>query len=109
MVSAPTNPSAPPAAAGSAPSAPALAKEKKRKHRLATDNDPIFSELRDLNFSNVGRRLSRVARRLDEEYKVAIVAYYNLTFSVMLTTCIRPGTKLRHPLNCATSSASWVG
>ncbi|KZV65574.1 Sec1-like protein [Peniophora sp. CONT] len=69
LVSASTNPSVPPTATASTPSAPALAKEKKRKHRLATDNDPLFSELRDLNFANVGKRLSRVARKLNEEYK----------------------------------------
>ena len=78
LVSAPTNPSAPPAAATSAPSAPALAKEKKRKHRLATDNDPLFSELRDLNFSNVGKRLNRVARKLGEEYKVGSDIFWSI-------------------------------
>jgi len=69
LLSAPTNPAAPPTASASTASAPALAKEKKRKHRLAADTDPIFAELRDLNFANIGKRLNRVARRLDEEYK----------------------------------------
>ncbi|KAF9451398.1 ATP binding protein [Macrolepiota fuliginosa MF-IS2] len=44
-------------------------KESKKKHHLTTLTDPLFAELRDLNFSAVGRRLNKVAHRLDEDYK----------------------------------------
>ncbi|KAI0334335.1 Sec1-like protein [Cubamyces sp. BRFM 1775] len=52
-----------------APSA-SLTKEKKRKHHLTTATDPLLSELQDLNFSAVGKKLNQVARRLDEDYKL---------------------------------------
>ncbi|KAI0803180.1 Sec1-like protein [Irpex lacteus] len=61
--SAPSTSSAPPPASS-------LTKEKKRKHHLTTATDPLFAELRDLNFSAVGRKLNQVARRLDEDYKL---------------------------------------
>jgi hypothetical protein len=41
---------------------------KKKKHRLTSSTDRLFSELRDLNFAVVGARLSRTARRLEEGY-----------------------------------------
>ncbi|KAF8807938.1 Sec1-like protein [Phlegmacium glaucopus] len=47
----------------------AIKKESKKKHHLTTVTDPLFSELRDINFSLVGKRLNKVARRLDEDYK----------------------------------------
>ncbi|KAJ7623648.1 Sec1-like protein [Roridomyces roridus] len=71
-------PPAPPAAAStstSAPPPPAAATpslkkvEAKKKHHLTTSTDPLFAELRDLNFSYVGRRLNKLARRLEEDYK----------------------------------------
>ncbi|KAJ7292810.1 Sec1-like protein, partial [Mycena rebaudengoi] len=43
--------------------------EPKKKHHLTTSTDPLFGELRDLNFSSVGKRLNKVARRLEEDYK----------------------------------------
>jgi hypothetical protein len=46
-------------------------KESKKKHHLTTVTDPLFSELRDINFSLVGKKLNKVARRLDEDYKVS--------------------------------------
>jgi vacuolar protein sorting-associated protein 33A len=46
-------------------------KEKKKKHHLTTATDPLLSELRDMNFAAVGKRLNQVARRLDEDYKVS--------------------------------------
>ena len=52
--------------------AASLTKEKKRKHHLNAATDPLFSELRDLNFSAVGKKLNQVARRLDEDYKVRV-------------------------------------
>ncbi|KAJ7146256.1 Sec1-like protein [Mycena epipterygia] len=56
----------PPAASASA----SLKKvEPKKKHHLTTSTDPLFAELRDLNFSSVGKRLNKVARRLEEDYK----------------------------------------
>ncbi|KAG6854160.1 hypothetical protein C0991_010071 [Blastosporella zonata] len=73
-------PPAPPAtnssAAGPSTSPPSsnvpisnLKKDSKKKHHLTTSTDPLFEELRDLNFSSVGRRLNTVARRLGEDYK----------------------------------------
>ncbi|RDX51187.1 Sec1-like protein [Lentinus brumalis] len=58
------------AASSSTTPATSLAKEKKRKHHLTTATDPLLSELQDLNFSAVGKKLNQVARRLDEDYKV---------------------------------------
>lgn len=77
----------PPSASSSNPSGPAVSpptaaapvstlnKEKKKKHHLTTATDPLFAELRDLNFSAVGKRLNKVARRLDEDYKVLTLAF----------------------------------
>jgi hypothetical protein len=45
--------------------------EKTKKHLLSAATDPLFAELRDLNFSSVGKRLNRVAHRIDEDYKVS--------------------------------------
>lgn len=47
-------------------------KDTKKKHHLTTATDPLFAELRDLNFSSVGKKLNKVARRLDEDYKVGL-------------------------------------
>ena len=47
-------------------------KDTKKKHHLTTVTDPLFAELRDLNFSSVGKKLNKVARRLDEDYKVGL-------------------------------------
>lgn len=58
------------ASTSAAPAAAAITKEKKRKHHLNSATDPLFAELRDLNFSAVGKKLNQVARRLDEDYKV---------------------------------------
>jgi hypothetical protein len=70
----PAGPSNSPGPAVSPPTSTApvstLNKEKKKKHHLTTATDPLFAELRDLNFSSVGKRLNRVAHRLDEDYKV---------------------------------------
>jgi vacuolar protein sorting-associated protein 33A len=56
------------------PSAPAVtvstSADKPKKHQLGSATDPILSSLRDLNFSSVGRQLSRIAHRLDQDYKV---------------------------------------
>lgn len=71
LLAPPTNPN--PAASSSATPPPALpkdTKEKKKKHHLTAGNDPLFRELRDLNFAHVGRKLSKVAKRLEEDYKV---------------------------------------
>ncbi|KAF8559936.1 Sec1-like protein [Imleria badia] len=48
--------------------------EKTKKHVLSAATDPLFAELRDLNFSSVGKRLNRVAHRLDEDYKARLQA-----------------------------------
>ncbi|KAK1236705.1 Vacuolar protein-sorting-associated protein 33 [Marasmius sp. AFHP31] len=59
------------AAAAPAPSTPnPLRKENKKKFHL-TSTDTLFTEIRDLNFSHVGKKLNQVARRLDEDYKAS--------------------------------------
>ncbi|KAF7337688.1 Vacuolar protein sorting-associated protein 33A [Mycena sanguinolenta] len=45
--------------------------EAKKKHHLTTSTDPLFAELRDLNFSSVGKRLNKVARRLEQDYQAS--------------------------------------
>jgi hypothetical protein len=47
--------------------------EQKKKYRLSTETDPLLAELRDLNFSAVGKRLSKTAHRLNENYNVCAV------------------------------------
>jgi hypothetical protein len=69
----PPQPQGPANAAGPSTSNPpvvSLKKDNKKKHHLTAATDPLFAELRDLNFSSVGRKLNRVAHRLDENYKV---------------------------------------
>src|SRR6266511_238322 len=51
-------------------------KENKKKYHLSAATDPLFAELRDVNFSSIGKRLNSVARRLDEDYKVCRVLLY---------------------------------
>lgn len=62
-----TNPSASQPSATITP----VTNEKTKKHLLSAATDPLFAELRDLNFSSVGKRLNRVAHRIDEDYKVS--------------------------------------
>ncbi|KAI5124115.1 hypothetical protein M0805_000928 [Coniferiporia weirii] len=51
------------------PPASSLAKDVKKKYLLNAANDPLFGELKDLNFSSVGKTLNRNARRLEEDYE----------------------------------------
>jgi len=81
----PPQPQVPANAPGPSTSAPtsnlpvvSLKKDNKKKHYLTTATDPLFAELRDLNFSSVGKRLNQVARRLDENYKVGLFAMLRL-------------------------------
>lgn len=46
-----------------------MAPTKKKKQLLSSQTDRLFSEIRDLNFSAVGTRLSKTARRLEENYE----------------------------------------
>lgn len=71
LLNMPSNPNQTASGSGStsATSGPTLVQEKKRKHHLSASTDPMFSELRDLNFASVGKRLNKAARRLDEDYK----------------------------------------
>ena len=76
VLAPPTGPGAQPTAGPStSPTAPGPAaglihRDKKKKHNLSASTDPLFEELRDLNFSAVGKKLNKVAHRLDEDYKV---------------------------------------
>ncbi|KAI9454833.1 Sec1-like protein [Russula earlei] len=72
LLNVPSNPNQSASGSGStsvAPAAPALAQEKKRKYHLSASRDPVFAELRDLNFASVGKRLNKAARRLDDDYR----------------------------------------
>ncbi|OAV93977.1 hypothetical protein, variant 1 [Puccinia triticina 1-1 BBBD Race 1] len=42
---------------------------KRKKHVLSSSSDPIFSELRDQNFSIVGNSLNRIAKRINMDYE----------------------------------------
>lgn len=75
LLNAPSNANPTVSGSTSATPAPTLAQEKKRKYHLSAATDPIFAELRDLNFASVGRRLNKAARRLDEDYRVRIYRY----------------------------------
>ena len=77
LLSPPTQPSTT-ASTSTAPSSSnvpvvSLKKENKKKHHLTTSTDPLFAELRDLNFASVGKRLNKVAHRLDQDYKVFLM------------------------------------
>lgn len=73
LVSPPAAETAGPAAATPSTSSGTLRKENKKKYHLSS-SDTLFVELRDLNFSAVGRRLNKVARRLEDDYKVHFLA-----------------------------------
>ncbi|KAJ4002193.1 Sec1-like protein [Lentinula boryana] len=68
-------PSNAPADAATAPpiatSSTSLRKENRKKYHLSSA-DSLFKETRDLNFSNVGKHLNAVARRLDDDYKTSL-------------------------------------
>jgi len=49
--------------------------EKKKKYQLSSSSDPLFGELRDLNFAVIGSKLSSVAHRLDNDYQVRFNDY----------------------------------
>ncbi|KAK2461469.1 hypothetical protein APHAL10511_005932 [Amanita phalloides] len=57
------------APASSSTTSTGLKKENKKKHQLTSSTDSLFAELRDLNFSAVGKKLNSVARKLDEIHK----------------------------------------
>ncbi|GAA5991999.1 hypothetical protein JCM5350_001874 [Sporobolomyces pararoseus] len=42
---------------------------KRRKHLLSPTSDPLFAQLRDVNFAVVGSVLNKTARRLNEDYE----------------------------------------
>ncbi|KAJ7070547.1 Sec1-like protein [Mycena amicta] len=70
LLTAPPPPGTAPPASTSIQAGTSLKKvEPKKKHHLTTNTDPLLAELRDLNFSSVGKRLNKVARRLEEDYK----------------------------------------
>ncbi|KAG7452195.1 Sec1-like protein [Guyanagaster necrorhizus] len=70
LVSPPTAETTGLAAATPSTSSGTLRKENKKKYHLSS-SDTLFGELRDLNFSAVGRRLNKVARRLEDDYKAS--------------------------------------
>jgi hypothetical protein len=57
-----------------------VSKDQKKKYRLSTDTDPLIGELRDLNFSAVGKKLSKTAHRLNEDYNVNHLLIEQTTF-----------------------------
>lgn len=84
-----------------------LKKDAKKKHHLTTSTDPLLEELRDLNFSSVGKRLNAVARRLDEDYKVKIPSVL-VCYGVWNPSCYRSIFSRRLLLNCVILSGSWA-
>jgi hypothetical protein len=67
------SPNAPPVPAPSAPAVTvSTSAEKLKKHHLTSFTDPLLPTFRDLNFSSIGRQLSRTAHRLDQDYKVEV-------------------------------------
>jgi vacuolar protein sorting-associated protein 33A len=95
LVSPPSNPN--PNASSSSTSAvqtTPLSKEAKKKYQLNAKSDPLLSELRDLNFSAVGKRLNKIARRLEEDYQVMSPSVLVLLIALVTGTC-RQGSKLR--------------
>ncbi|KAG1774000.1 Sec1-like protein [Suillus placidus] len=86
----PSNPNATPS--GSASVTP-LINEKTKMHHLSTATDPLLVELRDLNFSSVGKRLSRVAHRLDEDYKARLQAKTALRLHTGLSEMLSSKTR----------------
>lgn len=99
----PSNPassSSPPVAGTSSVPVVPVKKDTKKKHHLSTTTDPLFAELRDLNFSSVGKKLNKVARRLDEDYKVCCVKMPTLQLLLILSSChSRQIFKRRQSLN----------
>lgn len=77
-------------------------KENKKKHHLTTVTDPLFSELRDINFSLVGKKLNKVARRLDEDYKVS-----HLTLTCILASKLGMKDESPNENCCATARFRW--
>ncbi|TIA83950.1 hypothetical protein E3P98_00483 [Wallemia ichthyophaga] len=51
------------------PSTSALSAKKKKKHLLSTFTDPVYEELRDINFSQIGVYLNKIAKTIDQRYK----------------------------------------
>ena len=99
------NPAAAPSTSSAPPPTSSLTKEKKRKHHLTTATDPLFAELRDLNFSAVGRKLNQVARRLDEDYKVGCAGRLMYT----RLECVLTSLQLRHQAKTVAQLRDFVG
>jgi vacuolar protein sorting-associated protein 33A len=73
-VELPANIVSPPAPAASTSTVPALAttpiQAEKKKYQLSSSSDPLFGELRDVNFAVLGGLLSTTAKRLSSDYEV---------------------------------------
>ena len=67
-------------------------RDRKKKHNLSSSTDPLFEELRDLNFSAVGKKLNKVAHRLDEDYKVGLIYSAFLTSTDGLSLLLAPAS-----------------
>ncbi|KAK7049665.1 Vacuolar protein-sorting-associated protein 33 [Paramarasmius palmivorus] len=52
------------------PTSTSIRKESKKKYHLS-GSDALYNDLRDLNFSLVGRKLNQTAHRIDEDYKAS--------------------------------------
>lgn len=51
---------------------PGFKVDPKKKHHLTASTDPLYAELRDMNFAAVGKKLNLVARKLEEIQKVPL-------------------------------------
>ncbi|KAM6498628.1 ATP binding protein [Amanita muscaria] len=61
-------------ASSSSPAPVALKKDNKKKYHLTPSTDPLLAELKDLNFSAIGKKLNHIARKLDEIQKTDLQA-----------------------------------
>jgi len=51
--------------------------DPKKKHHLTASTDPLYAELRDLNFAAVGKKLNFIARKLEEIQKVPLLRLFS--------------------------------
>ena len=100
-----TTPSGGPSSGASGIPVVSVKKDAKKKHHLTTATDPSFAELRDTNFAAVGKKLNKVARRLDEDYKAG--GRDSLRDSGVVNICYRQTCQARLWHNSETSSGNW--
>lgn len=85
------------------------------RKQLLTGEEPIYAQLRDINFSVVGARLNRTAKALTQEYEVYISVFVRRASDKNFYTLGRHALTLahldqsRHAANTVTALRSFVG